>query len=86
MMEFTNPNLGCGQIKQVKQQRGCWEWCANITDPGYVHIQHMLFSYLHALVMFRAGTRTCNLQLISDEKTKKKTNFFSLTTIQFIKM
>ena len=22
---------------------GYWEWCANITDPNYVHVQHMIF-------------------------------------------
>ena len=22
---------------------GYWEWCANITDPNYVHVQYMIF-------------------------------------------
>ena len=33
-----------------------WDWCANVIDPNYVYIQHMAFSYLHALMMLRSGT------------------------------
>ena len=54
---------------------GHWEWCANITDPNYVYVQHIIFSYLHALMMFRASTRTCNAQVIFDGETKINKRF-----------
>ena len=56
---------------------GYWEWCANITDSNYGHVQDMIFSSLHTFMMFRVGTRTCNSQLIFNGKTKINELFYA---------
>lgn len=37
--------------------QGYWDWCESNVDPNYCHLQQMVLSYLHALVLFRVGVR-----------------------------
>ena len=53
-----------------------WEWCDKIEDPNYIYLQHMIFTYLHSLMMLRSGIRKCNFGLVHNAKTKISQLFF----------
>ena len=50
--------------------QGYWEWSQDTTDPKYHYIQQMVFTYLHAAMMFRDGCRKGDGQQITMAKRK----------------
>ena len=63
--------------KHIPDIDSSWEWCENIENPNYLYIQHMCFSYLHALMLLRSGARKCNPVLVHAAKLKLYPLFFA---------
>ena len=68
-----------GYVKEVGASvsaEGYWKWCEDLANPNYVYIQHMVMSYLHSLMMLRAGVHRGSASLVTDAKTKISELFF----------
>ena len=44
--------------------QGYWDWSENVKDPNYNYLQQTVFTYLHALMLFRTGVRHNNVTSI----------------------
>ena len=70
-LELVTPYVKyCLAERKKAFTEGYWEWCNDIIDPNYVYIQHMVMTYLHALMMLRLGVRKSNAGAITDAKAK----------------
>ena len=64
------------KLDKTPTVEGYWQWSEQVKNPNYVYIQHMMFTYLHALMMLRAGVRKCNHKLVQNARTKTAELFF----------
>ena len=70
--ELVHPYvLECLKMNKEATVSGYWEWSnTEVRDPNYLYMQQMVFTYLHALMMLRTGTRRNNVDAINAAKTK----------------
>ena len=45
----------CFELGQRPSCIGYWKWCQELADPYYIYLQQCVLTYLHAMVMLRAG-------------------------------
>nr|XP_054760538.1 uncharacterized protein LOC129266750 [Lytechinus pictus] len=65
-------------MKEKATIEGYWIWSnSEVKDPNYIYIQQMTFTYLHALLMLRTGTRRNNVDAVNAAKTKLFHHMFS---------
>ena len=55
---------------------GYWNWCKDIKNPNYVYVQHMAFTYLYSLMLFRVGVGKNDVKSFENAKTKILHLFF----------
>ena len=56
---------------------GYWEWNNHVVNPNYAYMQQMIMTFLHAIMLFRAGVRNSDPIAIKTGKTKLAPLFFA---------
>lgn len=55
---------------------GYWDWSQNVVNPNYVYLQQMVFTFIHASMLFRIGTRKGDTDLLIAGRDKLSVLFF----------
>ena len=75
-LELVTPYVKSVSAGTSPSAEGYWNWCKDIKNPNYVYVQHMAFTYLYSLMLFRIGVRKNDAKSVENAKTKILHLFF----------
>ena len=67
----------CLQNQMQPSVSGYWAWNNEVDNPNYTYMQQMVFTFLHSIMLFRAGVRNSDSIAINTGKAKLAPLFFA---------
>ena len=83
-LELVKPYVKSVSAGTSPLAKGYWNWCKDIKNLNYVYVQHIAFTYLYSLMLFRVGVGKNDAKCLKMLKQRYRTYFLVITT-QFTK-